>query len=96
MPGGLDMAERTTDRERLVAKVASLTDGEVAELLDYVNIMETMRLQRDSPSAFEDELVSLLADSRESRRARTVIEWDRVRRRAERAVFAGFTRGLPA
>ena len=89
------MAERMTERERLVAKIKDLTDGEVAELLDYVNIMETMRTQLDSPSIFEDELISILADSRESRRARIVLEWDRVRRRAERAAGAGIPRTLP-
>lgn len=90
------MAERMSERDRLVSKISTLTDGEVAELLDYVNIMETMRTQADAPSLFEDELISILADSRESRRARTVVEWDRVRRRAERAMFAGVSRGLPA
>ena len=79
------MAERTTERERLYAKIGSLTDGEVAELLDYVTIMETMRVQLDSPGRFEDELIAMLAESTESRRARIVVEWDRVRRRAERA-----------
>ena len=90
------MAERMTDRERLMAKIGSLSEGEVAELLDYVNIMETMRIQLDSPTVFEDELISILADSKENRRARTVFEWDRVRRRAERAAFAGISRALPA
>jgi hypothetical protein len=79
------MADRDTERERLYAKISSLTDGEVAELLDYVTIMETMRVQLDAPGRFEDELVAVLAESRESLRARTVVEWDRIRRRAERA-----------
>ena len=90
------MAERLSERERLVAKIGTLSDVEVAELLDYVNIMETMRAQVDTPSAFEDELIAMLADSRESRRARVVAEWDRVRRRAERFAVPGVSRGLPA
>jgi regulator of sigma D len=86
------MADRTTERERLFAKISSLTEVEVAELLDYVTIMETMRVQLDSPGRFEDELIAMLAESTESRRARTVLEWDRVRRRAERAAtFAANT-----
>lgn len=89
------MAERTNARERLAAKISSLTDGEVVELLEYVNIMETMRAQADSPSLFEDELIAMLADSNECRRARTVFEWDRVRRRAERAAVLRFTPGFP-
>ena len=79
------MAERSNQRERLNAKIAALRDEEIAELLEYVTIMETMRVQLDSPVLFEDELITMLADSKESQRAHTVLEWDRVRRRAERA-----------
>jgi hypothetical protein len=90
------MAERTNDRERLVAKIGALTDIEVAELLDYVNIMETMRTQIEAPGVFEDELVAILSESLESRRARTVFEWERVRRRSDRAAMAAMTRGFSA
>ena len=89
------MADRTTERERLVAKISSLTEGEVAELLDYVRIMETMRSQLDTPARFEDELIEMLADSTESRRARTVIEWDRIRRRADRSALTSFNTTYP-
>ena len=86
------MVDRTNERERLFAKIGFLTDVEVAELLDYVTIMETMRVQLDAPSRFEDELVAMLAESRESQRARTVVEWERVRQRAERTAFAAAPR----
>ena len=89
------MAERANERERLSAKIRSLTDTEVAELLEYVNIMESMRAQADSPSLFEDELITILADANESRRARTVYEWDRIRRRAERSALFPFAPGFP-
>ena len=89
------MADRTTERERLYAKISSLTDVEVAELLDYVLIMETMRSQLDTPARFEDELIEMLADSTESRRARTVIEWDRIRRRADRSALTSFRTTYP-
>ncbi len=89
------MAERTNERERLSAKIGSLTDTEVVELLDYVRIMETMRAQLDAPARFEDELIEMLADSTESRRARTVIEWDRIRRRADRTALATFNTTYP-
>ena len=35
------------------------------------------------PDLFDDELMNLLADALENRRARVVTEWDRVRRRAD-------------
>jgi hypothetical protein len=84
------MAELTTARDLLTAKISNLSETEVSELLDYVKIMETMRVQADQPDLFEDELISMLANSTESRRARTVVEWDKVRRRVERAGFATF------
>jgi len=90
------MAERTNDREKLVARISALTDVEVAELLDYVTIMETMRTQVETPGVFEDELISMLVNSRESKRARTVFEWERVRRRADRVAFSGLSRGFSA
>ena len=89
------MAERTNERERLSAKIRSLTDSEVVELLEYVNIMETMRMQVNSPSLFEDEFIDMLVDSHESRRERTIFEWDRVRRRADRAGGPPFFNGFP-
>jgi hypothetical protein len=91
----LTMAERANERERLSAKISSLTDTEVTELLEYVHIMESMRAQVDSPGLFEDELITILADSKECRRARTVYEWDRVRRRAERVALFPFAPGFP-
>lgn len=78
------MAERSNQRDTLFGKISGFSDSEVAELLEYVTIMESMRAQVDTPVLFEDELISLLADSKENQRARTVLEWDRVRRRADR------------
>lgn len=78
------MARRLTQRQLLAVKIDSLTDSEVNELLDYIGIMESMRKSVLVPSAWEDEVVSLLADAQENRRARQAFEWESVRRRAER------------
>jgi hypothetical protein len=40
------------------------------------------------PEAWEDEVVALLADAPENRRARQAFEWETVRRRAERKAAA--------
>ena len=58
-------------------------EPEIAEVLDYINIMESLREQASKPDLFDDELMNLLADALENRRARVVTEWDRVRRRAD-------------
>ena len=78
------MAKRLTERQRLALKLDSLNDSEVVEVLDYISIMESMRRASALPGSWEDELVSLLAEARENRKARQAFEWEAVRRRADR------------
>jgi hypothetical protein len=78
------MAKRLTERQRLALKLDSLNDAEVGEVLDYISIMESMRRAKATPGLWEDELVALLADARENKRAQQAFEWETVRRRAER------------
>jgi hypothetical protein len=77
------MGERITNRQVLKHKADTLSEPEIAEVLDYINIMESLREQASKPDLFDDELMNLLADALENRRARVVTEWDRVRRRAD-------------
>lgn len=78
------MARRITERQRLALKLEHLSETEVHEVLDYISIMESMRRAATLHTTWEDELVSLLADSKENERARQAFEWESVRRRAER------------
>jgi hypothetical protein len=78
------MAKRATERQRLALKLDSLNDAEVVEVLDYIAIMESMRRASLLPVSWEDDLVTILADAPENRRARQAFEWEAVRRRAER------------
>ena len=78
------MAKRITERQRLALKLDSLNDSEVVEVLDYISIMESMRRATVTSGAWDDELVMLLADAHENRRARQAFEWEAVRRRADR------------
>ena len=78
------MAKRLTERQHLAVKLESLSDTEVAEVLDYIGIMESMRRASVAPGLWEDELIALLAEARENRRARQAFEWEVARRRAER------------
>ena len=77
------MGERMTNCQLLKCKADSLSETELAEVIDYINIMESLREQASRPDLFDDELVNLLADALENRRARIVAEWDRVRRKAD-------------
>ena len=78
------MAKRLTERQRLALKLDLLNDSEVVEVLDYIAIMESMRRAPALPGGWEDDLISLLADAHENKRARQAFEWEAVRRRAER------------
>jgi hypothetical protein len=84
------MNKRLTERERLHSKLDCLTETEVAEVLDYVALIEsakqTPNMQTQSrlfPDPAEDDLVTMLSTAYENRRARQVIEWEATRRRAE-------------
>ena len=78
------MAKRITKRQLLGLKLASLDDAEVQEVLDYLVVIETLRRPRAASPAREDDIVELLAEAQENKRARQAFEWEVTRRRAER------------
>ncbi len=78
------MAKRITKRQLLGLKLESLDDAEVQEVLDYLAVIETLRRSRIAPSARQDDIVELLAEAQENKRARQAFEWEVTRRRAER------------
>jgi hypothetical protein len=82
------MAKTLTQRQFLALKLDLLTESEVQEVLDYIAIMESMRRSRTLPSIWEDEVLSVLADATENRRAQQAFEWEAVRRKAERSAAA--------
>ncbi len=82
------MAKRITNRQHLALKLDALNDREVLEVLDYISIMESMRRAVVAPGLWEDELIALLADAQENKRARQAFEWEAVRRRAERRAIS--------
>ncbi len=82
------MAKTLTQRQFLALKLDVLTESEVQEVLDYIAIMESTHRSRTLPSIWEDEVVSVLADARENRRAQQAFEWEAVRRKAERRAAA--------
>lgn len=77
------MPKRISERLQLAMKLAKLTDAEIAEVLEYVALLETHKTPLIA-SAGDDELVAVLSDAQENRRARQAFAWETVRRRAER------------
>ena len=82
------MATSISQRQFLALKLDALSESEVQEVLDYIAIMESMRRSRSVPSIWEDEVLAVLADARENRKARQAFEWEAVRRKAERRAAA--------
>lgn len=78
------MVKRLSQRQLLATKLDSLDDSEVRELLNHIAMIESMRQSRSKLSSAEDEVVALLAEARENRRAQQAFEWEAARRRAER------------
>jgi hypothetical protein len=79
-----EMAKRMTKRQLLGLKLASLDDAEVQEVLDYLAVMEKFRGPLIVTSVRQDDIVELLAEAQENKRARQAFEWEVTRRRAER------------
>lgn len=88
------MAKSVTQRQLLALKLDSLSESEVQEVLDYIAIMESMRGSRAAPSKWEDEVLAVLADAQENRRARQAFEWETVRRKAERRAASRANAGI--
>ena len=82
------MGRTVSQRQFLAQKLESLNDAEVREVLDYISAMETTRRSRPASSAWDDEVLSVLADARENQRARQAFEWEAVRRKAEKRAAA--------
>jgi hypothetical protein len=83
------MGRTVNQRQFLAQKLETLNDAEVCDVLDYISAMETNRRRsRTVSSVWEDEVLSVLAEARENRRARQAFEWEAVRRKAEKRAAA--------
>lgn len=86
------MGRTVNQRQFLAQKLETLNEAEVCEVLDYISAMEsqheTRQRSRTVSSVWEDEVLSVLAEARENRRARQAFEWEAVRRKAEKRAAA--------
>ena len=82
------MADTANQRQFLALKLEALSESEVGEVLDYISVIESMRRSKTTPFAFDDQVLTDLADARENRRARQAFEWEVVRRKAEKRATA--------
>jgi hypothetical protein len=82
------MGKTVSQRQFLAQKLETLNDVEVREVLDYISAMESTRRSRTASTTWEDDVLSVLAEARENRRARQAFEWEAVRRKAEKRAAA--------
>jgi hypothetical protein len=82
------MGDTANQRQFLALKLEALSESEVGEVLDYISVIESVRRSKTTPFAFDDEVLTDLADARENRRARQAFEWEVVRRKAEKRATA--------
>jgi hypothetical protein len=83
---------RLSERQRLVKKIDALTDAEIAAVLDYIALIEGNRNSAAGPPVWDDELLTMLSEARENRRARQAFAWEALRRRAERQIVLSGSR----
>jgi ribosomal protein S10 len=82
------MANIASQRQSLALKLEALSESELAEVSDYISVIESMRRSGPEPLVLDDEVLTALADARENRRARQAFEWEAVRRKAEKRAAA--------
>ena len=86
------MGRTNSQRQFLAQKLETLNEAEVCEVLDYISTMESQhestRRSRTISATAEDEVLSVLAEALENRRARQAFEWESVRRKAEKRAAA--------
>jgi hypothetical protein len=82
------MGRTVSQRQFLAQKLETLNDVEVREVLDYISAMESTRRSKTVSTTWEDDVLSVLAEARENRRARQAFEWEAVRRKAEKRAAA--------
>lgn len=82
------MADTVNQRQFLALKLEALSESEVVEVLDYISVIESTRRPKPTPFAFDDDVLTALADARENRRAQQAFEWEVVRRKAEKRAAA--------
>lgn len=72
------MVKRTT--QTIASEFDKLTEKETVAVAGYISQLLSTRFSKQSDAQPNDDLIVFLSDKRENRRARQVLEWERVRR----------------
>ncbi len=73
------MSKRTENR--IIREIDKLNENEALAVFDYIANILSARTKNPSKNLINDDLITTLADANENKRARQVVEWEKVRRR---------------
>jgi len=76
--GGMKMVKQT--KQIVASEIDKLNDKETAAVVNYISQLLSARLPKQSDLQPNDDLIVFLSDKRENRRARQVVEWEKIRR----------------
>ena len=72
------MVKRTN--QNIASEINKLNENESLAVLQYISQLLTKRISQQKNNLQNDDLIVLLADAHENKRARQVFEWEKVRR----------------
>jgi hypothetical protein len=75
------------NQDKIVREINKLNENESVAVIDYIAEILSARMPKPKKNPINDELILTLADAKENKRARQVVEWERVRRNNTQRIF---------
>ncbi|HEV8157532.1 MAG TPA: hypothetical protein VGP58_00765 [Pyrinomonadaceae bacterium] len=73
--------------QNIASEIDKLNDNDAIAVINYISQLLSKRISKSKEPKSNDDLILSLSDAYENRRARQVIEWEKVRRQnAQRSV----------
>ena len=73
--------------QNIAGEIDKLNDNETNAVVSYISQLLSNRISKSKEPKLNDDLILSLSDAYENRRARQVVEWEKVRRQnAQRSV----------
>ena len=73
--------------QNIASVIDKLNDNEAIAVVNYISQLLSNRISKSKEPKLNDDLILSLSDAYENRRARQVVEWEKVRRQnAQRSV----------
>lgn len=66
--------------QNIASEIDKLNENETLAVVNYISQLLSKRLSKSKESLSSDDLIRSLSDAYENKRARQVIEWEKIRR----------------